>query len=86
VRDDGRRERVATLLKDYGRRVQYSVFVADFGDEDDGTLAAEMRARLARQIREEDRAHVFVLCRGCVGRTVTMGSAEDPVDEEFYVV
>lgn len=82
VSEDARRDRIAALLKNYGRRVQYSVFLADVDEE----LAAEMRAKLGRLVRQPDKVHVFVLCGACEARTTTFGAAELPVDEEFYIV
>lgn len=82
VRDDLRRDRVADLLKNYGRRVEYSVFFADLEDD----LAAEMKQKLQKLLRPEDRAHIFALCGSCARRIVTLGTADVPKDEEFYIV
>ncbi len=83
IADDGRRERAASVLLDFGSRVQESVFVANLDD----ALAARMMEHLRRVIDEDhDRVHVFTLCAGCAGKTQTIGSAEVPADREFYVI
>jgi CRISPR-associated protein Cas2 len=83
VVDDHRRNRVADTLKDYGQRVQYSVFVADLDD----ALAHKMMEAVRREVNpEEDRVHVFLLCRSCCGKTETMGLAETPKDEPYYII
>ena len=82
ISDDRRRDQMADHLKDFGRRVEYSVFVANLDEE----LAERMVAGVKRLVKGEDRAHVFALCGACAGRTVTAGVGEVPADAEFYVV
>lgn len=83
IADDGRRERAASTLLDFGSRVQESVFVANLDEE----LAERMREKLRRLIDEDhDRVHIFALCAGCAGKTETIGSAEVPADRDYYVV
>lgn len=82
ISDDRRRDRVVSTLKDYGQRVEYSVFVANLDEE----LGAEMRERVKALLEPEDRAHVFVLCEACVKRTLTFGEASVPADPDYYVV
>jgi CRISPR-associated protein Cas2 len=83
IADAGRREHAASLLLDFGSRVQESVFVANLDD----THAARMREKLHKVIDEDhDRVHIFVLCAGCAARTTIIGSAEVPADRDFYVI
>jgi CRISPR-associated protein Cas2 len=83
VVDDRRRNRVADTLKDYGRRVQYSVFVADLDEE----LAHKMIEAVRREVSsEEDKVHVFLLCRACCGKAQMFGLAETPKDEPYYII
>ena len=83
IADDRRRDRIASVLLDYGPRAQESVFVADLDEE----LAAKMAERLKRLVdASQDRLHIFALCAVCRAKTEVMGTAEVAVDREFYVI
>ena len=83
IADDRRRDRVASMLLDYGPRAQESVFVANLDDE----LAGKMKARLAKLVDEHfDRVHIFALCGACSARTKTMGAAEVVEERAFYIL
>ena len=84
ITDDRRREHLSTILLDFGRRIQESVFVADLDDE----LAGKMRERVEKVLDVAfDRLHIFPLCRACSGRAVSLGAAAElPKDQEFYVL
>ncbi len=84
ISDDRRREHVSSVLLDYGRRIQESVFVADL----DGELATKMREHLRRVIDlVADRVHIFRLCVECSAKTESLGaSAELPKDQDFYIL
>ena len=74
---------MADTLKDYGQRVQYSVFVADL----DEPLAHKMIETVRCEVNpEEDRVHVFMLCRSCCGKAQMLGLAETPKDEPYYII
>jgi CRISPR-associated protein Cas2 len=81
--DDRRRERMARVLLDYGRRVQESVFVMDLDEE----LYERMMMRVRREADESwDWVHIFPLCKSCVGKVVVIGRAEMPKDPDFVIV
>jgi CRISPR-associated protein Cas2 len=83
IADDGRRNRLASALLDFGARVQESVFTATLDEE----LAQRMLERIAKTIDGYwDRIHVFSLCQSCGPRTLVMGTAQIPPDEDFYVI
>jgi CRISPR-associated protein Cas2 len=83
IADDRRRNRVSTLLLDFGTRVQESVFVAHLDEE----LAERMRERLRGAVDPDwDKVHVFELCGACDGRTVVIGQGEVVHDPEWYVL
>ena len=68
--DDRRRTRVSTLLEDYGRRVNYSVFECELAGQEFARLSAE----LARLIDgRSDHIVVYRLCEGCRPRKAEMG-------------
>lgn len=61
--DDRKRQRAAEALKDYGQRVQKSVYEARL---DAKTLAALLE-RLRQIIdKDTDNVLVYLLCEGCV--------------------
>jgi CRISPR-associated protein Cas2 len=83
IADDGRRNRLASTLLDFGQRVQESVFIANLDEE----LASHMLERVTKVIDGHwDRVHVFALCQTCCSRTTIMGTAEIVSDQEFYII
>jgi CRISPR-associated protein Cas2 len=73
VADDGRRERVAQLLLNYGIRVQRSVFECVIKREDFIVL----RHRLDQLIQpEEDSLCFYFLCSTCQNRVIRQGVAQ----------
>ncbi|MGA2185412.1 MAG: CRISPR-associated endonuclease Cas2 [Bryobacteraceae bacterium] len=83
ISDDGRRARLAECLKDFGTRIQESVFVADLDEE----LAGRMRERaLAITDPQLDAVHIFLLCRSCASRLEVYGIGHVPKDEDYYIV
>ncbi len=62
VPDDRRRTKLADALKDFGERVQYSVFECHL---DDGELQ-RMRSRLLKLLDlQDDSLRLYRLCGGC---------------------
>lgn len=60
IPDDRRRTRVMNTLKDFGARVQYSVFECDLKAED----YRRLRQRLNEVVnRREDNVRFYVLCQ-----------------------
>jgi CRISPR-associated protein Cas2 len=83
IGDDRRRSRVASLLLDFGTRVQESVFVAHLDQE----LAERMRERLREAVDMDwDKVHLFEICAACEGKTVVLGQGEVVRDPEWYVL
>lgn len=68
--DDRRRERVFNALKDFGVKVQYSVFECDLKAKD----VLRLQGRLGRLIKpDEDKVRFYFLCEACVPRVQVMG-------------
>ncbi|MDI6738917.1 MAG: CRISPR-associated endonuclease Cas2 [Candidatus Edwardsbacteria bacterium] len=79
---DGRRNKIATILEDYGRRLQYSVFECELDREH----LDEMRLRLLKiYCPEEDKIGFYHLCRDCVKRREFYGEHEEPEEPEVYI-
>lgn len=83
VVDDRRRTRLAKVLKDFGERVQFSVFECHL---DAGQLDALAR-RLAKVIDEtKDSVRIYRLCNNCAPRTSILGTGVLTEDPEVYVL
>jgi CRISPR-associated protein Cas2 len=82
IADDRRRTRVATVLLNYGQRLQESLFLCHI----DAARKAEMLGRVEAEVaREQDRVHVVPVCAGCWEGVQVLGLGERPEDPEFYV-
>lgn len=84
IADPRRLNRVAKVVKDYGTRVQKSIFEVDVDDR----RFTEMKARIEELIEAyEDGVKYFPLCEKCAGTVEIIGQGVfvDP-DEEFYVL
>jgi CRISPR-associated protein Cas2 len=65
-----RLKRIARVMKDYGTRVQKSIFIADI----DPLLFARMRYRAEQEmVLEEDAVKYFPLCDRCSDTLIAIG-------------
>ena len=73
VTDDARRHRAMEALKDFGRRVQYSVFECNL---EAGPLE-ELLGRLDFEIDPAtDSCRVYRVCEACAGEVRILGKGE----------
>ncbi len=73
VADDGRRHRVMEALKDFGRRVQYSVFECKL----EGPALEELMGRLDFDIDgATDSCRFYRLCEGCAAEVRILGKGD----------
>ncbi|HHL38916.1 MAG TPA: CRISPR-associated endonuclease Cas2 [Deltaproteobacteria bacterium] len=83
IPDTPRRTRLSELLKDFGRRVHYSVFECLLAD---GELD-EMLGRIADVVDGgEDSVRVYGVCASCERRLVIIGRGDRTVDEKHYIL
>ena len=74
---------MASLLLDFGTRVQESVFVAHLDDD----LFERMRERISSVIDDDwDKVHVFALCAACEKRGWNLGQGQVVDDPPWYIV
>lgn len=74
IADPRRLIRVAKIMKDYGLRVQKSVFEV----ETDPRLFREMRRRIEKElVFDEDGVKYFPLCKGCAEVFFAAGVGSD---------
>ncbi len=83
IADDQRRELIAKRLKDFGTRIQQSVFECLLDDAG----YSRMMTRLQREkLDQSDKVRVYRLCAKCVSLTEIYGPGELTTDEPFYLV
>jgi CRISPR-associated protein Cas2 len=73
--DNKIRNKVMKFLKDYGTRVQQSVFEC--------TIDTRMYSSIKR---EKDRVRFYSLCQGCMKKIEISGWGEVSEDEEFKLI
>lgn len=77
------RTKVMKFLKDFGERVQLSVFECDLDDNQ----YARMKEGVERLInKKKDRVRYYRLCKACMDRLVISGWGEIDQDEGFTIV
>jgi CRISPR-associated protein Cas2 len=71
ITDDKRRNRIHKTLKNFGERIQYSVFECDLTKEQ----MLRMQHTLKRMIKEEDQDSIrfYHLCDGCQAKIDRIG-------------
>jgi len=80
---DKRRNKIASVLKDYGVRVQYSVFECKLRPED----FLKLKNALEKIVnKKEDRLYFYKLCEECYKKIVRKGSVQPIIDEEVLIV
>ena len=78
------RRKIASELKNYGKRVQYSVFEC--------TLTEERYREMYRKILElcindeNDSIRIYTLCENCNKKIHTIGSPKDNLDIEDVII
>jgi CRISPR-associated protein Cas2 len=64
IRDSKRLHKVASLMKGYGSRLQYSVFRCRLGERE----VEKLRWEMAKLMELEDDLLIIGLCGNCIGR------------------
>ena len=83
VPDDRRRLKLANAFKDFGERVQLSVFECDLDEKE---LAA-LEKRLLKLVNlEKDSVRIYRLCAECRARIEIHGLGVVTEDPEVYIL
>lgn len=84
IADPKRLGKIARIMKDYGHRVQKSIFEADI----DERTFAEMRRRVEFVlVREVDGVKYFPLCDRCADTLVALGVCSVvPLEEDYLLL
>jgi CRISPR-associated protein Cas2 len=70
IPSDERRNKVSKTLKNFGERVQYSVFECQL---DPPLFSRMVKALKALIDKEEDSVRIYQLCEGCVAKGLSLG-------------
>ena len=83
VPDDKRRTKLAHSLKDFGERVQYSVFECHL---DDAELDVMRKRLLKLTDPKDDSVRIYRLCAACAEHIETHGLGRVTEDKEVLIV
>ena len=81
--DNVRRARVATALKNFGERVQYSVFECILDERRTTAMVGEVRRLLDE---EQDTFRVYRFCEGCRKAIQVVGRGVITEDRNVFIV
>ncbi len=82
IEDDKTRTRLAHQLKDFGPRVQFSVFEADVSEPELQKLNKMLsKVDLAR----DDSIRLYRICESCAGKIKIWGSGKVTKDQDYYI-
>jgi CRISPR-associated protein Cas2 len=83
IPDTPRRTKIAKTLKDFGERVQYSVFECLL----DQVLLDKMIFRLEKIIeKEEDSIRIYGLCGNCEKAVKVLGQGVVTKDDKYFIL
>ena len=84
ITDNKRRTKIAKTLRDYGERVQYSVFECNLTKKQQQTMIAELKEIINA---EKDSVRIYPLRADSAAQVQVLGIAEPPAeDPEIYIV
>ena len=77
--NDQKRAKVANILKDFGGRVQYSVFECRITEKQ----VAELKNLLTKAIDlSQDNIRIYSFCQECTSRIILIGQSNSSVKEQ----
>ena len=83
IPNDRRRTKLAHTLKDFGQRVQYSVFECRLKEDQITRLQARVTALIDT---EEDSVRIYRLCAECADRLEIRGLGRPTQDPDVYML
>ncbi len=82
ITDNRRRQNIAKLLENYGKRVQYSVFECHLKD----SMFDEMMNKLVVFMEDSDSLRCYPFCKWCGEEVFWQGNGQPVEDERFYML
>jgi CRISPR-associated protein Cas2 len=87
IEDDTKRGKISNHLKDYGNRVQYSVFELEINAEDYNNMIEKLLVLFNRNVEKNDSLRIYKLCSGCVEKIKFYGtSINDRFKNEIVII
>ena len=83
ITDDRRRTKLVKVLKDYGSRVQYSVFELQISDAQLEKLLGQVEKVINAA---DDNVRYYTLCNSCVKKVIVQGQNNKTFQEEEYII
>lgn len=83
VVDDKNRLKLAKFLKDYGSRVQKSVFECNLSGKTYGSVKSGVEKIINKR---KDRVRYHRICKGCADKVEISGWGEVTEEEDFILV
>ncbi len=81
---DKTRAKFSKFLKQYGDRIQYSVFSIHNSPRILRNIIAEVNARYKKKFKETDSIVIFSVCEGCKRKVIRYGHAKHEVEDVVY--
>ena len=82
IESNRKRTRLAKRLKDFGPRVQRSVFEAEITTEE----FRELKGILTTvELRSSDSIRLYQICKECRGKITIYGKGDHTQDEPYYI-
>ena len=82
IEKDKKRTRLHKKLKDFGPRVQYSVFEADITREE----LKKMNTMLSKiKLDDNDSIRLYTICETCKSKIKIWGQGEITEDKDIYI-
>lgn len=81
--DDQRRNKIANALKDYGSRVQKSVFECNISRIKFDEMVKEL---LRVYDSSEDSIRIYYLCESCLNKVKVCGVGKLTEDEDMFII
>ena len=84
ISDDGKRAKLVNILKDYGDRVQKSVFECRIERKLFKRMLESIESILEK--KEQDSIRIYKLCHECEAKTIVYGTDSSVSDQKLYIV
>ncbi len=86
ITSDKRRRKIASILENYGKRVQYSVFECELDEKRYQRLYQEIFRETTDM--EEGSVLFYFICKNCMPKKVIIGKERDSVfrDKEDVII
>ncbi len=83
ISDDAKRNKIAEVLKDYGWRVQYSVFECQLEQKELKAFVQEIKPLVDSRV---DKLRIYRICQACSKRTIRLGKRGNKSETGFLVI